>query len=73
MFIRTGPEIGVAAIKTFVSQVATATLLTVHFGHARGSLSIDETESLIDALRAFPGAVQQVLDQNAAVEEAAGE
>ena len=73
VFIRAGPEIGVAATKTFVSQVATATLLTVHLGHARGSLSIDETETLLDALRDLPGAVQQVLDQNAAIEQTARE
>ncbi len=73
VFIRAGPEIGVAATKTFVSQVATATLLTVHLGHARGSLSIDETETLLDALRDLPGAVQQVLDQNAVIKRTARE
>jgi glucosamine--fructose-6-phosphate aminotransferase (isomerizing) len=73
VFIRAGPEIGVAATKTFVSQVATTTLLTVHLGHARWSLSIDETESLLDALRDLPGAVQQVLDQNAEIEQTARE
>lgn len=71
IFIRAGPEIGVAATKTFVSQVATATLLTIHLGHARGSLSIAGTETLLDALRTLPGSVQQVLDQNPQIKQAA--
>ena len=39
VFIRAGPEIGVAATKTFASQVATLGMLAVAFGRKRGELS----------------------------------
>ncbi|MCF2164660.1 MULTISPECIES: glutamine--fructose-6-phosphate transaminase (isomerizing) [Halobacterium] len=63
LFIRAGPEIGVAATKTFVSQVATAALLTMHIGRARNAISTSDAAALRDAIRDLPGAVQQVLDQ----------
>uniref|UniRef100_UPI0035691B82 glutamine--fructose-6-phosphate transaminase (isomerizing) n=1 Tax=Salinigranum sp. TaxID=1966351 RepID=UPI0035691B82 len=42
VFIRAGPEIGVAATKTFVSQVATLSLLSVALARARGEMSTTE-------------------------------
>ena len=71
IFIRAGPEIGVAATKTFVSQVATATLLTVHLGQVRGTLSSQATTEFLESLRDLPGAVQQVLDREPTIERAA--
>jgi len=62
IFIRAGPEIGVAATKTFVSQVATMTLLVVALGQIRGSLSTETATTLLESVRALPGAVQQILD-----------
>jgi glucosamine--fructose-6-phosphate aminotransferase (isomerizing) len=71
VFIRAGPEIGVAATKTFVSQVATATLLTVYLGRRRGVLSTSETGALLAAARDLPGAVQRVLDREPTIERVA--
>jgi glucosamine--fructose-6-phosphate aminotransferase (isomerizing) len=68
VFIRAGPEIGVAAIKTFVSQVATLTMLTVEVARARNALSADAAADLLANLNDLPNAVQQVLDDEAAVE-----
>lgn len=42
IFIRAGPEVGVAATKTFVSQVATMTLLVVALGRRRGTMTTSE-------------------------------
>jgi glucosamine--fructose-6-phosphate aminotransferase (isomerizing) len=64
VFIRAGPEIGVAATKTFVSQVATLTMLAVHVGRVREALSSERASELLDNLRALPGAIQQVLDRS---------
>jgi glucosamine--fructose-6-phosphate aminotransferase (isomerizing) len=71
VFIRAGPEIGVAATKTFCSQVATMALVAVHVGRRRGEISSSEARSLLADVRGLPGAVQQALDAEADVREAA--
>ena len=72
-YIRAGPEIGVAATKTFASQVATLAMLAVLFGRDRGALGAADARSVLEDLRGLPGAVQQVLDEEEAVREAARE
>jgi len=67
-YIRAGPEIGVAATKTFVSQVATLSLLAVRLGRIRGELSVEEASQVLESLRKLPGAVQQVLDHEPEIE-----
>ena len=73
VFIRAGPEIGVAATKTFASQVATLALVAVHIGRRRGALSSGRASELLENLRDVPGAVQQVLDTEDDVEAVAEE
>ena len=73
IFIRAGPEIGVAATKTFSSQVATLTLLTVYLGQIRTTLDREAAATLLGGLRDLPGTVQQVLDREDAIREAAHE
>jgi len=73
VFIRAGPEIGVAATKTFVSQVATTVLLTTHLGRVRGTLDHQTTDELLESLRDLPGAIQQVLDEEATFRDLARE
>jgi len=71
VFIRAGPEIGVAATKTFCSQVATLALLTVALGRQTGAMSADGAAELLEQLRGLPGAIQQILDDEQAVKEVA--
>lgn len=73
LFIRAGPEISVAATKTFASQVATLALLAVAIGRGRETLSTADARDVLEDLRALPGAVQQVLDEEEQVLEAARE
>ncbi|MFA1612236.1 glutamine--fructose-6-phosphate transaminase (isomerizing) [Halobellus rubicundus] len=73
VFIRAGPEIGVAATKTFCSQVATLALVAVHVSRKRGTISSAEAQELLSDLRGLPGAVQQVLDAEGQVRLAAEE
>ena len=73
LFIRAGPEIGVAATKTFASQVATMTMLAVALGRQRGTLSSDRASEVLSSLRGVPGGVQQVLDRADTVAEVARE
>jgi glucosamine--fructose-6-phosphate aminotransferase (isomerizing) len=63
LYIRAGPEIGVAATKTFVSQVTTLTMLAVALGRTRDTLSSSRASETLAAVRSLPGAVQQVLDE----------
>ncbi len=73
LFIRAGPEIGVAATKTFASQVTTLALLAVGIGRERETLTAVDARDVLEDLRGLPGAVQQVLDDEARVLEAARE
>jgi len=70
-YIRAGPEIGVAATKTFVSQVATLAMLAGSLGRARGAIAATELSDLLGNVRSLPGAVQQVLDREAEIRETA--
>jgi len=62
VFIRAGPEIGVAATKTFSSQVATLALLTERIRRdVRGDYS-SRLPGLLSALQTLPGSVEHVMD-----------
>ncbi|WP_323677101.1 glutamine--fructose-6-phosphate transaminase (isomerizing) [Halorubellus sp. PRR65] len=73
LYIRAGPEIGVAATKTFAAQVTALSLLTVHIGRRRGSLPSERASHLLENLRGLPGAVQQLLDASDRLEAVASE
>ena len=73
VYIRAGPEIGVAATKTFGSQVATLALVAVWLGRRRGTLSSERAADVLASLEDLPGAVQQVLDRNDRIREVAHE
>ena len=60
LFIRAGPEIGVAATKTFSSQIATLGLLTEYLAGGDGSGG----ESVRDALAGIPDAVESVVESD---------
>lgn len=65
LYTRAGLEIGVAATKTFTSQVTLMTLLALHLGAVRGSLPASEVAAIGEELRGLPDLVQQVLDDTA--------
>jgi glucosamine--fructose-6-phosphate aminotransferase (isomerizing) len=63
IYLHAGPEIGVAATKTFSCQVAALTLLAVYLGRL-GRLSHAVGARILGQLRALPDMVGQVLEQN---------
>jgi glucosamine--fructose-6-phosphate aminotransferase (isomerizing) len=65
MFLQAGPEIAVAASKTFVAQVTTLVVLAAAIGRIRGTLPEAEEHELGRALRALPDAAARVLERNA--------
>jgi len=73
VFIRAGPEIGVAATKTFAAQVATLTILSVYIGRGRGTLPYDKAVELTTSLQQLPNAVETVLDHEDRVQSVAAE
>ena len=73
VYIRAGPEIGVAASKSFASQVMTLAMVAIFLGRARGTLSRSAARRRIDELGSVPGAIQQVLDVEEEVRETAAE
>jgi glucosamine--fructose-6-phosphate aminotransferase (isomerizing) len=62
LFTRAGLEIGVAASKTFVAQVAVMYLLGLRLAELRGTLPEDRLTELADELRALPHKVTELLD-----------
>jgi glucosamine--fructose-6-phosphate aminotransferase (isomerizing) len=63
IYTRCGPEIGVAATKTFTGQLAAMFLLAIRLGRARNHLTPDQGRKMLVELTRLPGLVQSVLDK----------
>src|SRR5256884_2114433 len=61
VYMHAGPEIGVAATKSFTSQGAILTLLGLLFGRMR-NLAATDGSRVIEALEALPGQIEAVLE-----------
>jgi glucosamine--fructose-6-phosphate aminotransferase (isomerizing) len=71
VYMHAGPEIGVAATKSFTSQIVILSLLAFMLGRIR-HLSSAQGIEIISALESLPDLVRQVLEQTAKIEELAG-
>jgi glucosamine--fructose-6-phosphate aminotransferase (isomerizing) len=71
IYTRCGPEIGVAATKTFTSQLVALILLGIRLGRARGHLTPDQGRKMIVELTRLPGLVQRVLEKRSEIKEIA--
>jgi len=60
VYMHAGPEIGVAATKSFTSQLVILTLIGLLLGRMR-HLSTAEGSQIIEALEALPGQIEDVL------------
>ncbi|MEO9138940.1 MAG: glutamine--fructose-6-phosphate transaminase (isomerizing) [Jatrophihabitans sp.] len=63
LYTHAGPEIGVAATKTFMAQVAAVELVGLALAQARGTKYGDEVIREYEALCAMPQVIQSVLDE----------
>ena len=70
VYMHAGPEIGVAATKSFTSQLTILTLLGLLFGRMR-NLATAEGTRVIEALQALPEQIEEVLELNDQVKEIA--
>jgi len=73
MYMRAGLEIGVAASKTFTSQMVLHYLLALYLGQIRGTVPKDRMRQLLQDLVELPNLVGQVLENGADYEALANE
>ncbi len=71
LYTRAGLEIGVAATKTFTSQVTLMYLLALKLGMVRGKIPPERAEKLLAEVRALPDLAQKTLERADAVEPVA--
>ncbi len=60
---QSGPEIGVAATKTFTSQLSVLAQLAFELGNRRGKVSQDEMDYLSEKLKTLPQMVEDILSK----------
>ncbi|KUO43347.1 MAG: hypothetical protein APU95_06470 [Hadesarchaea archaeon YNP_N21] len=63
-YTRAGPEIGVAATKTFAAQVAYLLKFAIHLANAQKKISNDEYEKLLNQLSFISDAVKEAIRKN---------
>ena len=74
LFTRAGLEIGVAATKTFVAQVAVMYLLAVKVAQERGALEASQVAALVREVAALPHKLAELLEGiNGTIDRIAGQ
>ncbi len=71
LLLKAGPEIGVAATKTFTGQIAVLYLLAIYIAKVRGTLTPRMEKELIDELIRLPYKIEATLEREHVVEELA--
>ncbi len=71
IYTHAGPEIGVAATKTFAAQMTAMYLLALYLGRLRGAISDERYSSIVADLRAIPSKIEEVLASESRVLECA--
>ena len=62
VFLQAGPEVAVAATKTFVTQVATLIMLAADVSRELGKRTLQEGAVLVDALRRLPKQAERAIE-----------
>ncbi len=71
LYTRAGPEIGVAATKTHLAQLAALEVLALHLAQVRGALDADRARELLAALGRVPELVGEAVGRADAVADVA--
>jgi glucosamine--fructose-6-phosphate aminotransferase (isomerizing) len=71
VFLQAGPEVAVAATKTFVTQVATVVMLAADVARRLGRLPATKERELVAALRRLPAQAQRAIEKAASTEQMA--
>ncbi len=64
LYTRAGLEIGVAATKTFVSQIAAMYLIALHLAELRGTLASEVLSATIAELKRLPHLIAELLESS---------
>jgi glucosamine--fructose-6-phosphate aminotransferase (isomerizing) len=67
LFLRAGPEIGVASTKTFTSQLVVLGMFALMLGRLRGQMPIADGVEFVNALKKLPEQIEAVLSQADAI------
>ena len=70
VYLRIGPEIGVASTKAFTAQVSVLAMLAIELGRRR-HLSTDTAQSLLKELMGIPKKIERILTQNQEIKDIA--
>jgi len=71
LYTRAGPEIGVAATKTFATQLAAMYLVALYLAQVRGTMFTDEVASVVRELEQVPRKVELCLERSDQVRKVA--
>jgi glucosamine--fructose-6-phosphate aminotransferase (isomerizing) len=62
LYTHAGPEIGVAATKTFSTQMVALHLTALYLAQVRGSMFPEEIAEVVEDMRALPGQVRRAIE-----------
>lgn len=71
LYTHAGPEIGVAATKTFSAQMAALALLALHLAQIKGEIDEEASLPLIQDLQRIPHKAEKILSQAKSIEKLA--
>jgi glucosamine--fructose-6-phosphate aminotransferase (isomerizing) len=71
LYTHAGPEIGVAATKTFATQMVALHLTALYLAQVRGAMFPEEIAEVIEHMHELPGQVERALELDAPVRELA--
>ncbi len=71
LYTRAGPEVGVAATKTFATQLAAMYLVALYLAQVRGTLFADEVAAVVGELEEIPAKLEVCLERSEAVRKVA--
>jgi glutamine---fructose-6-phosphate transaminase (isomerizing) len=71
LYTRAGPERGVAASKTFATQMVALHLLALYLAQVRGTMYPDEVSGYVSQMASLPGQVQRALELDDRIQELA--
>ena len=72
VYLRVGPEIGVASTKAFTAQVAVLAMLAIELGRRR-HLGMNETKDFLTELESLPEKIHQILKQSQRIKQIAAD
>jgi glutamine---fructose-6-phosphate transaminase (isomerizing) len=71
LYTHAGPEVGVAATKTFVTQIVGCLILGLYLAQVRGRLYPSECQDILGRLQQIPAAIDEILEQEETIAELA--